>query len=232
MKYVSIDIETTGLDPENDQVLSIGAVIEDTENSEFWEDIPKFHGVIKRNSIKGGLYAINLNRELLSTLNQYMTAKDQDERNDIVQMTGMKFYEENEIVEEFYYWLASNGMTDLSKAIGHGYVRTHTARDGRILVPAVTNKTQPIHINVAGKNFGTFDKLFLERLPRWKQLIKVRQRIIDPSVLYVDWANDESLPSMSECKVRAGLDGNVSHNALEDAWDVVMLMRASKQKLT
>ena len=226
MKYVSIDIETTGLDPENDQVLSIGAVIEDTETPEFWEDVPKFHGVIKRNSIKGGLYAINLNRDLLETLNHYMTAKDQDERNDIVHMTGMQFYDEDKIVEEFYYWLAANGIVDLSKAIGHGYVTTSTGK----MIPYVTRGTEAVHINVAGKNFGTFDKLFLERLPRWKQLIKVRQRVIDPSVLYVDWANDENLPSMSECKVRAGLDGHVSHNALEDAWDVVMLIRASKQK--
>jgi DNA polymerase III epsilon subunit-like protein len=228
MKYVSIDIETTGLDPENDQVLSIGAIIEDTNNPLKFEDIPKFHGVIKRNSIKGGLYAINLNRDLLETLNQYMTAKDQDEKNDIVQMTGMQFYEEDEIVEEFYYWLVSNDLVDLSKVIGHGYVTTFTGK----MVPAITRNTRPIQINTAGKNFATFDKLFLERLPRWKQLIKVRQRIIDPSVLYVDWANDESLPSMSECKVRAGLDGHVSHNALEDAWDVVMLIRASKQKST
>jgi DNA polymerase III epsilon subunit-like protein len=228
MKYVSIDIETTGLDPDNDQVLSIGAVIEDTENSGFFEEVPKFHGVIKRNSIKGGLYAINLNRDLLETLNQYMTAKDQYEKDYISQKTGMKFYDEEEIVEEFYYWLAANGMVDLSKAIGHGYVTTSTGK----MIPAITRGTQAVYINAAGKNFGTFDKLFLERLPRWKQLIKVRQRIIDPSILYVDWTNDESLPSMSECKVRAGLDGHVSHNALEDAWDVVMLMRAGKQKLT
>lgn len=32
MKYVSIDIETSGLDPEINNVLSIGAVIEDTAN--------------------------------------------------------------------------------------------------------------------------------------------------------------------------------------------------------
>ena len=31
MRYVSIDIETTGLDRQNDQVLEVGAVIEDTD---------------------------------------------------------------------------------------------------------------------------------------------------------------------------------------------------------
>lgn len=228
MKYVSIDIETTGLDPVNDQVLSIGAIIEDTDNLVSFEDAPKFHGVIKRNRIEGGLYAINLNRELLETLNHYMTASDQNERNDIVNMTGMQFYEEDEIVEQFYYWLVANDLVDLSKVIGHGYVRLNSDK----LVPAITRCTKPVQINVAGKNFATFDKLFLERLPRWKQLIKIRQRIIDPSVLYVNWEEDTSLPSMSECKVRAGLSEIVTHNAIEDAWDVVMLLRASKQKST
>lgn len=221
MKYVSIDIETTGLDPVNDQVLSIGAIIEDTDNPLSFEDSPKFHGVIKRNRIEGGLYAINLNHELLKTLNKYLTTADQNEKNDIVNMTGMDFYEEDEIVEQFYYWLASNDLVDLSKVIGHGYVTTFTGKK----VLAVTRGTKPVQINVAGKNFATFDKLFLERLPRWKQLIKVRQRIIDPSVLYVNWEEDTSLPSMSECKVRADLSEVVTHNAVEDAWDVIELLR-------
>jgi DNA polymerase III epsilon subunit-like protein len=226
MKYISIDIETTGLDPVNDQVLSIGAIIEDTNNPLKFEDIPKFHGVIKRNRIEGGLYAINLNRELLETLNHYLTAADQDEKKDIVNMTGMDFYEEDEIVEQFYYWLVSNDLVDLNKVIDHGYVTTFTGT----MVPPITRGTNSIQINAAGKNFATFDKLFLERLPRWKQLIKIRQRIIDPSVLYVNWESDSCLPSMSECKVRAGLPGMVTHNAVEDAWDVVQLIRASKQK--
>lgn len=226
MKYVSIDIETTGLDPVNDQVLSIGAIIEDTDNPLSFEDSPKFHGVIKRNRIEGGLYAINLNRELLETLNKYLTTTDQNEKNDIVNMTGMDFYEEDEIVEQFYYWLVSNDLVDLSKVIGHGYVTAFTGK----MVPAVTRGTKPIQINAAGKNFATFDKLFLERLPRWKQLIKVRQRIIDPSILYANWEDDTSLPSMSECKVRAGLSEVVTHNAVEDAWDVIELLRNTYKK--
>lgn len=221
MKYISIDIETTGLDPVNDQVLSIGAIIEDTNDCRIFEDLPKFHGVIKRNRIEGGLYAINLNRDLLETMNQYVCAKDQAEKNDIVHMTGMQFYDENEIVEAFYYWLAKNGFVDFNDVNLDGYV---TVVNG-VSLPAITNKTKPIQITVAGKNFATFDKLFLERLPHWKQLIKIRQRILDPSILFVDWNNDESLPSLPLCKKRAGFDEHVSHDALEDAWDVVELLR-------
>ena len=92
-------------------------------------------------------------------------------------------------------------------------------------VPVLTSRIKPTHITVAGKNFATFDKHFLERLPRWKQVIRIKQRILDPAILYIDWKNDTSLPSLGQCKERAGIHGIVTHNALEDAWDVVELLR-------
>jgi hypothetical protein len=82
-----------------------------------------------------------------------------------------------------------------------------------------------VPINVAGKNFASFDKHFIERLPRWKQLIRIRQRIIDPAVIFTDWKNDDSLPSLNKCKERAKIQGEVTHDALEDAWDVIELLR-------
>ena len=84
---------------------------------------------------------------------------------------------------------------------------------------------KPVTINVAGKNFASFDKIFLERLPRWKQVVRIRQRIIDPSVMFTNWNDDNSLPSLFECKKRAKIDGIVTHDALEDAWDVIQLLR-------
>ena len=91
--------------------------------------------------------------------------------------------------------------------------------------PVINNATIPITINVAGKNFATFDKLFLEQLPWWKKLIKIRQRILDPAILMTDWKNDTSLPNLTTCKERANIDGVVTHNALEDAWDVIQILR-------
>lgn len=220
MKYVSIDIETTGLDRENCQILSIGAIIEDTNNPLSFEGSPKFHVAIKRPSITGDLYAINLNKDLIEAIVQYQTAQDQDEKNDLVQMTGMWFMNEDEVVQEFYQWLIANGMDH--KQMLDGPFTNHPLY-GK--VPTLCSKTEKIHITVAGKNFATFDKIFLERLPRWKQAIAIRQRIIDPGILFTDWKNDESLPGLSECKKRAGLNEVVTHNAVEDAWDVIELCR-------
>ena len=135
-------------------------------------------------------------------------------------MFRVYFCSPDEVVKEFSDFLWKNGfnypMTDLSKTVrfieGHSY-------------PIFGGNTKPILLNVAGKNFGTFDKLFLEKLPWWKKLIQPRQRMIDPAVLCCDWNNDESLPSLNECKKRLDVKGLVTHNALEDAWDVIQVLR-------
>jgi len=51
MKYVSIDIETTGLDPLDHQVIEFGAVIEDTENPLQICGLPSFRALIKHDRI-------------------------------------------------------------------------------------------------------------------------------------------------------------------------------------
>lgn len=222
MKYVSIDLETTGLDTENCQVLTIGAVIEDTNNIKPMDELPSFHAAILHRRIDGEPFAINMNRDIIESIVYYQTAEDDSERHDLERMKGMRFLQEDEVAKEFYYWLAENDFVNLSEPNG-GYV---TMRSGK-MVPAVTNKTQPIHITAAGKNFATFDLKFLLRLPRWKQLIRVRGRVMDPSVLFTDWKNDESLPGLSLCKERAGLPKEVTHDAVDDAKDVIALFRKS-----
>lgn len=221
MKYIAIDLETTGLDPENCQVLSIGAVIEDTNDIKPLDELPTFHGVIKRRNISGETYAINLNRDLIQTMTNYMESRVEEEKTWIEQTTGMNFYDENEIVEAFYYWLVQNGFADFNDVKYGGYKVIYNG----VELPAITNKTKPIHITAAGKNFATFDLKFLLKLPRWKQLIKVRQRILDPSILYTNWTEDESLPSLGTCKRRANLPEEVAHDAVEDSKDVILLLR-------
>ena len=225
MKYISIDIETTGLDPETCQILSIGAVIEDTLNQLPFEDLPKFHGVIKRENVSGSLFALNMNRDLIETIVQYSTARDQDEKNDIVHMTGMEFYQEDEIVEALYHFCFRNGLVPIDPT----FLTKTVKRVNGITYPILTSNMPKVYLNCAGKNFAGFDKKFLERLPRWKQVFSIRSRVLDPGILFVDWINDESVPSLDECKKRAGIDGIVTHNAVEDAMDVVMLLRQCYQ---
>jgi hypothetical protein len=219
MKYLSIDIETSGLDHEKNNVLSIAAIIEDTEKKLPWEEVPKFHVAIVRQEITGSPRAINMNAKLIEYIGRWMEPKDELDRVNVCNESGLKFLHEDEVVAEFYRFLFANGY---GESLGPGdFVNVI---DG-VSYPAIGSKTKPITINVAGKNFGTFDKKFLEKLPWWQKLIRVRQRILDPAILFVDWKEDESLPGLFACKERAGIHGLVTHNALEDAWDVIELLR-------
>ena len=221
MIYISVDVETTGLEKDRYQILSIGAILEDTTKKLSFEEIPKFHAAILHKEITGSPFALNMNKSIIEAIVQYQTAEDQDEKNDLVQMTGMHFYQEDQVVEGFYRWLFDNGLIDLNPLLACKMVKLENGKS----YPALSSKMKPVTINVAGKNFASFDKHFLERLPRWQQVIRIRQRIIDPSVIFTNWTEDKAIPSLYECKQRAKIEGIVTHDALEDAWDVIQLLR-------
>lgn len=209
MKYLSIDIETTGLDKDLHQILSVGAILEDTEQKLPLEKIPKFHAAILQREIRGSARALNMNAKLIEWITAYQEAKTEEEKIDVEKRSEMKFYYEEKVVEAFFKFLLECGLGD----------------DSHRIQPTLTSKMKPLSINCAGKNFGTFDKLFLEKLPHWQQAIRIRQRVIDPSILYVDWNKDTEIPGLGKCKERAGFSKVVTHNALEDAWDVIELLR-------
>jgi len=219
MIYVSIDIETSGLEPLNNSVLSFGAIIEDTTNKLPYEKLPKFNAIVLQNQITGSPRAISMNKEIISLIGEYKEGNVEDRAN-LEHHSDYVFLEENELAQKFYDFLFLNGIYPNSS-----FLNNHVRNVNGTMIPAFNNHTPSLTINVAGKNFGTFDKLFLEELPWWKKLIKIRQRIIDPSVLYCKWDEDNAIPSLKKCKERAGIDGEVAHTALEDAWDVVQMLR-------
>jgi DNA polymerase III alpha subunit (gram-positive type) len=61
--YVSIDIETTGLDPDNDQVLEIGAVIDNWEGPV--EELPTFRCFVDNGTVQGNAYALSMHARTL-----------------------------------------------------------------------------------------------------------------------------------------------------------------------
>lgn len=76
------------------------------------------------------------------------------------------------------------------------------------------------------KNVAGFDMPFLNTLPAWKTTTKFHHRVIDPGMLYFNPLTDSVPPDLKECKKRAGLPELVTHEALDDAWDVIQLVRA------
>lgn len=77
---------------------------------------------------------------------------------------------------------------------------------------------------VAGKNFQ-FDDRFLRQLPRFDEHVKYHHRYLDPAMLYWDPLTDVKPPGSATCMYRAGLAGEVSHTALEDAKMVARLIQ-------
>jgi oligoribonuclease len=220
MKYVSIDIETTGIDNENTQTLSIGLVVEDTVDIKPIEELPKLEIAIIRERIEGEIFAINMNRQLIADILEYKMARSDEERKEIEKKTSRESLKEEDVTRRIFQFLWENGALD-GKIDLVGAVEFVNGKS----YPALTSKMKPFYFNAAGKNFANFDNKFLERLPRWRQCLKARGRTLDPSVLYIDWVNDDCAPGLSLCKRRAGLDEVVTHNAIDDALDVVMLFR-------
>lgn len=221
MVYVAIDCETSGLNPEKCQVLSIGAVVEDTNNLLPLEELPTFHCAILHNEIHGEPFALNMNKDLLSKIVEYQTAKGEAAKEAVEKKYNMIFRKEKDAVVEFWKFLIRSKVIEFDLEL-RGHIQWDV--ENECSYPLIGPNTPVSHITVAGKNVQ-FDLSFLVRLPRWRQLLKVRQRVIDPTVYYTDWQNDEALPNLSTCKTRAGFDGHVSHDAVDDSLDIIKLIR-------
>jgi hypothetical protein len=225
MIYVSIDIETSGLEYKKHNVLSIGAIIEDTEKKLPFDECPKFNALVVQREIVGSPTALTMNSNIISLMSDYIET-DNEGRIKLQELEnnkpyGYEFHDQDNVVKAFYWFLYQNGFIDNDNFTKDGH---SILKNGKLL-PVINGNTKSITINVAGKNFGVFDKLFLQELPWWTKLIRVRQRILDPAILMVNWNSDKSLPPLSVCKERAGLNNHVTHNALEDAWDVIEILR-------
>lgn len=65
MKYLSIDIETTGLRREKDQILEVAGILADTSSNELVDTLPAFHARLYYDQVVGQPYALQLNSKLL-----------------------------------------------------------------------------------------------------------------------------------------------------------------------
>ena len=216
MKYISLDIETTGLDPKKNQIVEVGAVLDEIGGTTPIEELPKFRAVLLHDEMVMGDYCAYLHRLLWKEMEivRYKYSKILNEKHFKVEVleggTGFDTYyclpAKFEYV--FHRWL--NDMLDLEIEY---YLDT-----GRPFHDDI------IKINVAGKNPGTFDIPFLEALPGWQGFVKFRRRVLDPASHCI-LPDDEHIPDLQECLKRCGF-GTVKHTAVDDAIDIVRVIRA------
>ena len=193
MKIVSLDIETTGLDPEKDDIVEFGAVLDDLGSIRPIDQLPRFQCYFYKDKFSGSPYALSMHPKIFRKIADYMSAGYLTGKN----VGDDRFYQADSFGAFFKDFLVANGY---EKKLGQ------------------------ITINAAGKNFGAFDLQFLKHKTDLLTHVNVRHRIIDPSILFIE-DGDESLPSTEVCKKRAGISGEVAHNAIDDALDVIRLIR-------
>lgn len=199
MKYVSLDIETTGLNPKTpENILGISMVVEDTSKPDTpLMQLPHFTCFIGHEHISGSPFALHLNAWILKEIDNWLNGKPTkypcyfptgpDDKY-LAGLNGM--YPKGTWLEE--------AMLFLDKHFG-------------------TNR-----INLAGKNVGCFDLQFLPSM----LAERFRSRIIDAGSVLVDWSRD-ALLDLGTLKKRAGLGDVVSHDMYEDALDVIAVLRTT-----
>lgn len=187
MRYVSLDIETTGLNPETCDVLEVGAYIEDTDVLRPRNELPSFHKYIFKENYRGEPYAIAMNAHIFQKILALRKQWTEDGQIPPTLTTP------EGLVCSFARWMADNNL-----------------------------QSKPV---LAGKNIAGFDIPFLNTISTWKTAFKFHHRVIDPGMMYFDPRNDLVPPDLKECKKRAKLPEHVTHEALDDAWDVIQLVR-------
>ena len=208
MRYVSIDLETTGTNPDACQILQIAAVVDDLRDQKPIKELPHFERIIAWEELRGTPLALNMNAGLIEKIHHYYIQKRRREGENIEStklVYPSDFIEPQEMLPAL-----SNFLAECKFDLGGG-------------------------INVAGKNFGTFDFPFLKAMGKKfnQTLPKFRHRIIDPAILFFH-SDDEEIPGTEECLNRANLGGDrdrTLHEALSDARDAVVLVRTGIKNL-
>lgn len=209
MKYVSLDIETTGLDKDKHQIVEVGAVLDEIGSTIPIEELPKFRAVLLHDEMTIDTFCANLHRDLwVEALGVICTHKEEIDRSGVVIVNTVYYCLPTKFEYIFHRWL--NDMMDL----GIEYY----SDNGEPLYGTT------IKINVAGKNPGTFDIPFLEALPGWQGLVKFRRRVLDPASHCV-LPDDERIPDLQECLKRCGFESTVKHTAVDDAIDIIKVIR-------
>lgn len=185
MRFLSIDLETTGLDPRYDEIIQFGCVLDEIGNSVPVSELPSFAAYIDRKRWNGQAFALQMNHEHL--------------RRIAMKTPGYNYLEADQLGSMFRDWLLNQGFQH--------------EKDGRIKVMC------------AGKNFGTFDMRFLCCHNGFTDFINMHQRVIDPATLFFDPSKDETLPNLATCLQRSGLPSIITHDAVDDARQVVSLLR-------
>jgi len=206
MKAISIDTETTGLNPNNSQLLEVGLVAFDTHKPFYQNTNNTLRIVLVHDQLFGNLFAINLNKKLLAEM-----------------LDAVKLFKKNNSTSELFY---EDNMTTLYVKVEHSLGHNNSCKGALENALATFYQSNGIKendkITAAGKNFSSFDKAFLDSEYFIKESLsdRIRHRVLDVGPMFISF-EDKSVPGLATCLERAGYDGAVPHNAVDDALLVI-----------
>lgn len=186
MLILSLDIETTSIDPEKGQLLSLGAVLHCTDTN---KTLVKFHGAINHGIFMGEPYALHMNSELLKNIHNG-------------EIEGGRVYDS---FEDLLSYL-ERSLEEPRKGFKYD------------------------NLTLCGKNLEAFDLkwldqylgdqgMFVKRLSKTLGCT-IGRRVLDPGPMFTK-STDKVVPNLKTCMDRAGVVGEVTHNALKDATDTL-----------
>ena len=202
MKYAAIDIETTGLDRELDQVLQIAIVLEDTGTAaeREIEDLSIFEALIWHPRLSGHAFALSMNAEIVEAF-AGIEWNGNLEHPKMIDFRGRKV-------------CVYPGLDKACKDAIRFFRREYGRDDGGALPSIVA----------AGKNVGTFDIPFLSKALDGGFADLFCHRVIDVGSVALGsipafW-KEEKPPGMRDLH-----ESDPTHDAVDDARDVIMLCK-------
>lgn len=189
MKYLSLDIETTGVDEQICQILQVSCIVEDTNLKLPFDELPKFNVYFKHKTYTfDSATPVSMHHHLIKEVEKY----------------------------------GVNLSVFLIPPID--IIHNHTKTRRNPFAEFIQDNFGEESVTLAGKNVISFDVRFLKH-NKLLSGIRFKHRAIDPSILYIDWKNDKSLPDSQTMFDRAELDTTVAHDAMDDAWQIIRCLR-------
>lgn len=197
--YIALDIETTGLNPVDDQILSIAMVADDLVTP--IDELKKFYMIIKRPRYTGQAIALAMNKDTLLEIENGVGVLPHKNVTIITADTFRSSSSYELIITPMRRWLESvHGKDELPKVQFAGK-------------------------NVAMFDLPFIQQAYSIRAYCYPFVIS--HRIIDVGSMFYDPKIDGTkVPDFNTCKQRAGILTPVSHHALDDAMDVVHCIRS------
>lgn len=195
MKYCAIDIETTGLDPDNCQIIQFAAVFDDLNVQAPLETLPKYETYVIADTYKGEAYALAMNAGIFEKIANY------NGNNIKADHTG-------NLLPQFSQWLRKECKVPFLRYPGT------CLYDSCVRVVAA-GKNFANFDNQFLRKLPGYDRV----VKFHHRVLDPASLYFDPRL------DKDCLPSTEKCMKRAGIEGEVAHTALEDALTVVKLLR-------